>query len=470
MIAKPLLRAAAALFAAAGLAAGAASAATINFTFANAPGTGFFDPTPAAPVPGNSGTTIGAQRQILFQQIGQIWASRLNSDVPIEVVAAFLPLSCSATGAVLGSAGTLQIFKDFPGARLPNTWYHSALANKLAGTDLSPPTNPPSLADFDLLARFNANLGAANCLPGVTFYYGLDNKPGPNQIDLAAVLLHELGHGLGFSTFSDGDGTFIDGSPSVWDYFLFDLTLGKTWATMSVDERLFSQTNPRRLAWVGGKARDAVEKVLAVGMPEAFVLAGGFRGYLVVGPAEYGPPLPPDALVGLITDTAGNGCAAFAPNALRNRVALINRGACPFVQKVKNAQNAGAKAVIIVDNVPGGPPPNLGGSDPTITIPSVRISLEDGTALRAALPTAPIAVALLRTNTDLYTGATFADAPLLYTPNPYQPGSSVSHFDTSAKTKTGGDLLMEPFVTGKQALSVQPPDDLTYPLFRDIGW
>ncbi len=37
--------------------------------------------------------------------------------------------------------------------------------------------------------------------------------------------------------------------------------------------------------------------------------------------------------------------------------------------KVKNAQVAGAIAVLVADNVAGGPPAGLGGVDPTITIP-----------------------------------------------------------------------------------------------------
>ena len=39
---------------------------------------------------------------------------------------------------MLGSAGPIQVFSDFPGARFPGTWYHVALANKLARQDLAP--------------------------------------------------------------------------------------------------------------------------------------------------------------------------------------------------------------------------------------------------------------------------------------------------------------------------------------------
>jgi hypothetical protein len=55
---------------------------------------------------------------------------------------------------------------------------------------------------------------------------------------------------------------------------------------------------------------------------------------------------------------------------------------------------------------------------------------------------------------------------LMYTPNPYQPGSSVSHWDTSATR----NLLMEPAINGDLTHEVTVPFDLTLELFKDIGW
>jgi PA domain len=66
-------------------------------------------------------------------------------------------------------------------------------------------------------------------------------------------------------------------------------------------------------------------------------------------------------------------------------IALVDRGTCSFVQKVGNAQAAGAVAVIVVNNVAGAPI-TMGGSDPAITIPSVMLSLADGNGLKAGLP------------------------------------------------------------------------------------
>ena len=70
--------------------------------------------------------------------------------------------------------------------------------------------------------------------------------------------------------------------------------------------------------------------------------------------------------------------------AVAGKIALIDRGVCTFVVKAKNAQNAGAIGVIIVNNVSPGAP-GMAGDDATIAIPVLSISLADGTAIKAQL-------------------------------------------------------------------------------------
>jgi minor extracellular serine protease Vpr len=82
-------------------------------------------------------------------------------------------------------------------------------------------------------------------------------------------------------------------------------------------------------------------------------------------------------------DTASDGCASVAAGA-SGKIALINRGACTFSQKVANAKAAGAVGVIVVNNVAGDPTAmatTVGFDD---DIPALMVSNVDGAALRAA--------------------------------------------------------------------------------------
>lgn len=459
----------------AGTVTSASAAVTIVIVNNDSANEGFNDATPVAPVGGNSGTTLGQQRLNAFQHAAGIWGATLTSNVTIQVRANFDPLTCTATGAVLGSAGPISVSRDFTNAPLAGTWYHASLANKRAGFDLS-------AAQPEIGARFNSNLGQAGCLTGTFFYLGLDNNHGSN-IDLVTVLLHEFAHGLGFSNVTNGStGAPFIGFPSVWDHFLLDGTTNLQWVSMTDAQRAASAINPRKLAWTGANVTGAVPGVLSLGTPRLNIsgpAAGPAVGDYLVGAAAFGAQLNALPVIGQLMPVAeqgagtGAGCTPFnAANTLaaNNNIALIGRGVCGFIVKVKNAQNAGARGVVIADNVAGSPPPDLGGADPTITIPSVRISQADGVALRARLTTrsrtASGVIANLGVNTSQYAGADLFGRALMYTPNPFQGGSSVSHWDTSAFP----NQLMEPAINGDLTHSLLPPADLTFKLLQDIGW
>ena len=171
------------------------------------PGVGFNDPAIAAPVGGNSGTTLGQQRLIAFQAAAEKWGATLSSSAIIKVNAVWTDLPCTADSGALGSAGPAEIWRDFPGAPVGGHWYPKALADRLANSDLDSTTE-------DIDANFNVNLGKPDCLAGVFFYLGLDGKHG-NNFDLVAILEHEFAHGLGFNTSTDREtGAFMNGHPT----------------------------------------------------------------------------------------------------------------------------------------------------------------------------------------------------------------------------------------------------------------
>ena len=135
---RPLAAAVLALLTLAACIAPAHASSTITIINADGLGEGFNEQTPAVPVGGNPGTTIGDQRWNVFQQAANIWGSILTSPVPILIQAGFNPMSCTATTAVLGSAGPRFVEFDDPGFQYQGYWYHEALANKEAGFDLTP--------------------------------------------------------------------------------------------------------------------------------------------------------------------------------------------------------------------------------------------------------------------------------------------------------------------------------------------
>jgi hypothetical protein len=112
------------------------------------------------------------------------------------------------------------------------------------------------------------------------------------------------------------------------------------------------------------------------GFGESLFTTGPISGEVVhVGrgcdPA-YQTSVPPQPLDPYLADPAG-------------KIALIDRGSCTFVAKVKKAQDLGALMVIVANNAPG-PATAMGGADPTITIPSVMVTLEDGNLFKANDP------------------------------------------------------------------------------------
>lgn len=233
-----------------------AQAATILVINNDGAGEGFNDPTPASPVGGNTGTTIGAQRLIAFQRAAEIWGARLSSSVTIRVRAQFDPQSCNASGAVLGAAGPLTAHRDFTGAPVSGTWYPAALANARAGSDLS--------ANDDINATFNSTIGTTCAFP-LGWYYGLDGNPGSN-IDFLSVLLHELGHGLGFLTFVDLlTGAKFNGYNDIFMRYLEHHGASPPdYPSMTNAQRLTASTSTGNLHWTGANVR-AASGILSAG-------------------------------------------------------------------------------------------------------------------------------------------------------------------------------------------------------------
>jgi cysteine-rich repeat protein len=234
------------------LAAGAPAAAT---TMTIVPTAGFNDSTPATPVGGNTGTTVGQQRLIAMQYAASIWGNHLASRVEIRIAVSFSALSCSPSHGVLGSSGSNVFLRDFDGAPFPNTFYPIALVNALTGSDQCPPNSTCTAAGFssdDLDSAFQSGVGSADCLTSSSWYYGLDGNPGPRQFDFVTVALHEVAHGLGFEALVNlSTGAKPNGADDAFMRHLEDHSTHKLWPEMGNAERAISSIDSGDLDWVG---------------------------------------------------------------------------------------------------------------------------------------------------------------------------------------------------------------------------
>ena len=130
------------------------------------------------------------------------------------------------------------------------------------------------------------------------------------------------------------------------------------------------------------------------------ILNGPLAGEYTGQPAGFGESLPDDTpltgVLALLYDQGELGeespdphdaCQTIInPTDLAGNIVVIRRGTCEFGTKILAAENAGAIAVIMVNNEAGGPITMGAGADGgSVTIPSIMISQADGEALIAQL-------------------------------------------------------------------------------------
>ena len=117
-------------------------------------------------------------------------------------------------------------------------------------------------------------------------------------------------------------------------------------------------------------------------------------GKILASTASFGVSLSQGALTGHVVHaldgpeddpSSYDACDTIInPQELAGNIALIRRGGCKFIQKVKGAQDAGAIAVIVYNDDRGDSLGNMTGNDPSIVIPSVFVPQSDGEAMRTA--------------------------------------------------------------------------------------
>ncbi|HNX49054.1 MAG TPA: S8 family serine peptidase [Thermoanaerobaculaceae bacterium] len=182
-------------------------------------------------------------------------------------------------------------------------------------------------------------------------------------------------------------------------------------------------------------------------------------GSSYVEPASFGPAIAGDDLTGdLVRSDPARGCSALTNStAMAGKIALIDRGDCLFVVKVKNAQLAGAVAALIANNETGSV--HMIGADPSITIPSACLTGADGSSLKSRLPTPGVNVTINKyaygdvTSDFSSRGPRRGDHALK--PDLTAPGSEITSIDVgsgSGSIDEAGTSMSTPHVVGAAAI------------------
>jgi hypothetical protein len=142
----------------------------------------------------------------VFTKATEIWSQFLVTGTPIVIDVSWSNLGPS----VLGSAGPNSSISYFEGSPNPSLFYPVSLMEKLRGADYNN-------GSADIIAQFNSSFA--------NWYIGVDGLPAGNQIDLLSVVLHELGHGLGFSGYLDANTSTslaFNNYPNIFDKYAQD--------------------------------------------------------------------------------------------------------------------------------------------------------------------------------------------------------------------------------------------------------
>ncbi|TDR46714.1 hypothetical protein DFR29_103250 [Tahibacter aquaticus] len=431
------------------------SAATVTLV----PGNGFSDTTPRTPEGGNNGTTLGQQRTNLFNAAAQVWGAALTSTQTIKVQAAFETLTCSAASGTLGSAGATGNYILTDG--VDDRYYAVALAEALTGQNL----NATASNTNEISATFNArvDLDDTGCLGSTRFYYGLTGPAPAGTIALYPVVLHELGHGLGFAAFicrtspqctntspATPYGAYFFNVPDIWSDTIRDndidgLGTSRRWSELTTAERVVSFTHDPFLVWNGmtvssniaGQAAIAKnEDRLRMYAPSTFVPGSSISHFH----SDASPSLlmEPSLSAGVFTQTDLTDCLFADIGWIDSRCATVIN-ATPTLNALPTPVNLLEDAGTQVVSLSG-----IGDNDALVQ--ELSVAAVSGNTALIANP------AVTYTNPD-------SSGSISYTPQPNQSGSAVitvGVFDDGGWANGGNDLVTRQFTVNVTAVNDAP--------------
>jgi len=428
----------------------AAAFAEFEIIVADGPDEGFNDPTPVAPVGGNTGTTLGEQRLQALQYAADQWGEVLDSIVVIRIEATYDPIECAdgvSTTLALGGTTYLEFVTDEEGAEVV---VPTALGDRIENTDLEP-------GEADISIQFNSNVDSRTCLDGIAWYYGLDGDPGIDT-DMIDTALHEIAHGLGMQSLHDSTtGGLIEGVPSAYLKRVYDIDIGKHWDDMTDAERLTSQGNARKVVWDGPRTLAEASTLLTGGLPRVTsAQVPGLSGFYA--DATHGAWSVATTVSGeLAADTTGQ----CPPTNVNGRVVLLP-WECAHSGWAALAEADGAIGVL-VESATDWELPVMPLDEPMpepVGIPVIAISTADlGRLIDGAL--AGTVMVELSIDESALLGADDEGRVMLNITRP-ETTSSLAHVEPLARP----NLLMEPITVPRPLHDL----DITPAMLHDIGW
>lgn len=157
-----------------------------------------------------------------FEYAVNIWEYLVESDVPIYVEARWRSMNSNT----LGSAGPTDYYANFENAPRKNCYYPVCVVEKITKSEISGSSSP------DISATFNKD---------IKWYFGTDGQTPALLYDFVTVVLHELGHGLGFTGFFYTTGNVgAYGNENAGDVSAFDIMVVNDKYQMLTDTLAFS--------------------------------------------------------------------------------------------------------------------------------------------------------------------------------------------------------------------------------------
>lgn len=219
--------------------------------------------------------------------------------------------------------------------------------------------------------------------PATSIITGDNQKFAITQLFYWNNIMHDLSYIYGFDEVSGNFQNSNKGLGGIGSDFVFADAQdgsGKNNANFSTPE---DGSNPRMQMFLW-ESSSQIFKINSPTVLAGFKTASEANVSINNAIANKGPITENVVLYNPSTTGLNDACTLISNPLLVGKVALVDRGNCSFTAKIKMAQDAGAIAVIVVNNI-SSPPFSMTGSDNSIVIPAIMISQADGNNIKTSI-------------------------------------------------------------------------------------